>query len=250
MTMNFLPRSLRRPLAPCALALMTWLSMALPTAALAQNTPGVAVNPQNILNLSASASVEASKDLIAIVFSTTKEGSDAASVQTALKQALDAALAEAKSVAKPGQIDVQTGNFALYPRNNAKSAISGWQGSAELLVKGKDIQGVAQLAGRISTLTVARVGYELSREVREQLEADVTRKAIARFSANATDMSKSFGFTGHSIREVHVSMSAPNQHQPMVQARASSMMSSDMALPTEAGKATVTATVNGSIQMK
>ncbi len=250
MIMKFLPCSLHRALAPCALSFMALLAVALPTEADAQPTPGVAVNPQNILNLSASASVEVTKDLLAIAFSTTKEGSDAASVQTALKQALDTALAEAKKVAKPGQIDVQTGNFALYPRHNAKSGISGWQGSAELLVKGNDIQGVAQLAGRITSLSISRVGYELSREVREQVQAEVTEKAIARFRSNATDMSKSFGFSSHSIREVHVSMNEPNQHQPMAQARASSMMSSDMALPTEAGKATVTAVVNGSIQMK
>ena len=37
-------------------------------------------------------------------------------VQAQLKQALDAALAEAKKAARPGQVDVQTGNFSLFPR--------------------------------------------------------------------------------------------------------------------------------------
>jgi hypothetical protein len=37
-------------------------------------------------------------------------------VQTQLKAALDAALAEAKKSAQPGQLDVRTGNFSLSPR--------------------------------------------------------------------------------------------------------------------------------------
>ena len=72
--------------------------------------------PQGVLGLSASASVEVTKDVLAVTFSTTREGTDANAVQAQLKQALDAALAEAKKAARPGQVDVQTGNFSLYPR--------------------------------------------------------------------------------------------------------------------------------------
>ena len=72
--------------------------------------------PQGVLSLSASASVEVTKDLLAVTFSTTREGTDANAVQAQLKQALDAALAEAKKAARPGQVDVQTGNFSLFPR--------------------------------------------------------------------------------------------------------------------------------------
>ena len=208
------------------------------------------MSPQNVLNLSASASVEVTRDLIAIVFTTTKEGADAASVQAALKQALDAALAEARKAARPGQVEVQTGNFSLYPRHNSKSGISGWQGSAALVVQGKDVQGVAQLSGLITTMTIGSVGYQISRELRERVEAEATEKAIARFRARAGELSKGFGFSGYTVREVQVSTNEPPSHQPMMQARASSSMSADIALPTEAGKGSVTAVVNGSVQMK
>jgi len=55
--------------------------------------------PQGVVNLSASASVDVARDLLSITFSTTREGSDAAAVQSQLKQALDAALAEARKAA-------------------------------------------------------------------------------------------------------------------------------------------------------
>src|SRR5204863_3241264 len=64
--------------------------------------------PQGVVRLTSNASVEVTRDVLSIAFGTNREGADAATVQTQLKQALDAALAEAKKVAKPGQLDVQT----------------------------------------------------------------------------------------------------------------------------------------------
>ena len=58
--------------------------------------------PTGVVALTATASVEVTRDLMAVTLTATREGSDAHAVQAALKQALDGALAEAKSVAKPG----------------------------------------------------------------------------------------------------------------------------------------------------
>ena len=211
--------------------------------------------PSGVLNLSTSASVEVTKDVLAVAFSVTRDGADAQAVQSGLKQALDTALTEARKVAKPGQVEVQTGNFSLYPRygNPGKSGqpvINGWQGTAELLVQGKDIAAIAQLSGRIQTMSIARVIYLLSREAREKVEAEVMAQAIARWRAKAALMAQQFGYSGYSVREVSVSTN-DFQQQPvamlMKSARAPGM--ADEALPTEAGKGDVTATVNGSAQM-
>ena len=117
--------------------------------------------PQGVVSLSASASVEVVRDLLTVTLSTTRESADAATVQSQLKQALDAALAEAKRAAKPGQVEVQTGNFSISPRYTNKGASNGWQGSAELVLEGRDMQAIGQLTGRITTLTISRVGYNL-----------------------------------------------------------------------------------------
>ena len=71
---------------------------------------------QNVVQLSASGSVEVQQDLLSISMNTTREAPDAGTVQNQLKVALDAALAEAKKSAQPGQLDVRTGSFSLYPR--------------------------------------------------------------------------------------------------------------------------------------
>ncbi|MGN6830978.1 SIMPL domain-containing protein [Paucibacter sp. M5-1] len=207
---------------------------------------------QNALNLSATASQEVSRDVLGVSFTTTKEGTDAAQVQSALKQALDAALAEARKIAKPGQVEVQTGNFALYPRYAPKTGqINGWQGTAELQVEGKDTAAIAQLSGRIATMNIARVGYSLSREAREKVEGEVVAQAIARYKLRAADYARQFGFSGYQIGEVSVNtadsgpmpMAAPS----MMRMKAAGM--ADEALPVEAGKATVSVSVNGVVVM-
>ena len=211
--------------------------------------------PQGVATLAASASVEVARDLLSVTLTTTRDGTDAAQVQAALKQALDAALAEAKKAARPGQLDVQTGNFSLYPRyagapRGGSPAISGWQGSAELLIEGRDMPAIAALTGRVTTMTVGRVAYAMSREQREKVESEVAARAIERFRAKAAEIARQFGYGGYAIREVGVSSAEPSYPSaPMLRAQAMSA-AAEPALPVEAGKGTITVTVSGSVQMK
>ncbi len=209
-----------------------------------------APQPQGVVSLSSSASLEVVRDLLSITFNTSREGPDAAVVQSQLKQALDAALAEAKKVARPGQIEVQTGNFSLSPRYTSKGATNGWQGSAELIVEGRDMQGIGQLSGRITTLTINRVGHALSRELRERSEGEVAAQAITRYRAKAAEYARQFGYAGYTIREVNVS---GNEQQPMPRVMAMSARgaapASDEALPVEPGKGVVMVNVSGTVQM-
>jgi predicted secreted protein len=232
------------PVAAAALIAASFAGLVVSTTAAAQSAPP----PQNVVSLSASATVEVTKDLLTVVFGTTREGNDAGAVQSQLKQALDAALFEARRASKPGQLEVQTGNFSLYPRYSPKGGISGWQGSAELIVEGRDTQAVAQLTGRIQTMSIARVGFSLSREAREKVDAEVSALAINNFRSRAETTSKHFGFSGYTLREVQVSGSEPGGPMPVMRAQAS-RMAADEALPIEAGKANVTVMVSGSVQM-
>lgn len=206
--------------------------------------------PQNVLTLAASATTEVTRDWLGVTMSTTREGADAAAVQAALRQALDAALVEARKAVKPGQLEVRTGGFSISPRYAPKGGISGWQGSAELVLEGRDTAAISQLVGRLSTLTVARVGFSLSREAREKVETDVAAQAITRFRAMADAYAKQFGFSGYSIREVNVNASGDGAPpMPMMRAQMAGPALSEAALPVEAGRANVTAMVNGSVQM-
>ena len=225
--------------------------LAATTAALASVAHAEPAPLQGVVSLSASATVEVTKDLLNVVLSTNKEGQDAATVQSQLKQALDAALAEARKAAKPGQIEVQTGNFSLYPRYAPKGGLTGWQGSAELVIEGKDMSGIGALTGRITTMSVARVSQGVSRELREKVESDLAAQAIARYRAKAADYAKQFGYSGYVIREVNVSGTEPPGFvpMPMVRGKAMASMASDESLPVEVGKAQLAVNVSGSVQL-
>jgi predicted secreted protein len=223
---------------------MTALALAFAGAVQAQTLPP----PQNVVSLSASASVEVTKDVLTVVFSATREGADAATVQAQLKTAVEAVLAEARKLAKPGLVELHTGAFSLYPRYAPKGGLNGWQGSAEVVVEGKDIATIAAFAGRAQAMAIARVGFSLSREAREKVEADVTAQAVANFRSRADFVARQFGFGGWTLREVAVNTEQPPTGVPMMRMQAS-RAAADEALPVEAGKASVTASVNGSVQL-
>jgi predicted secreted protein len=206
--------------------------------------------PQDVLTLAASAAVDVQYDVLSMTLSATREGSDASMVQSQLRQAIDAALTEARKAQRPGQIDVRTGAFSLTPRyGNRGATITGWVGNGEVVLEGRDMAGIAALAGRLGTVTVARVGYTLARETRERIEADAVAQAITRFRARAGDYAKQFGFNGYTVREVHIGTADPVIVQPMLRQRMVAAEAADASIPVEAGKATVTVTVNGSVQM-
>ena len=212
---------------------------------------GVAAPLQNVVQLTASGSVEVGQDLLSITLNTTREGADANAVQTQLKTALDAALGEAKKSAQPGQMDVRTGNFSLYPRYGRDGKSIGWQGSTELVLEGRDFARISSTAGKIQTLTLANVSFGLSREQRAKVEGEAQSMAIERFKARATEIARGFGLSGYTLREVNVSADdqgfAPRPRVLAMQAKA---MVADAPVSVEAGKTTVLVTVSGSVQLK
>lgn len=213
--------------------------------------PNLSPPPQNVIQLAASGSVEVQQDLLTISMSTIREGADATVVQTQLKTALDSALNEAKKAVQPGQVDVRTGNFSLYPRYGRDGKITAWQGTTELVLEGRDFAKISATAGKIQTLTLGQVSFGLSREQRLKVEGDAQNQAIERFKARAADIAKSFGFAAYTLREVAVNTGDQGYvPRPRVMAMEAKSSMSDAAVPVEAGKATVTVTVSGSVQLK
>jgi predicted secreted protein len=207
---------------------------------------------QNLAQLSAVGSVEVQQDLLSISMNTTRDGADASAVQTQLKQALDTALAQARQAAAPGQMEVRTGNFSLNPRYGKDGKLSGWQGTTELVLEGRDFTRITTTAGKIQTLTLANVSFALSRDQRAKVEGEAQTLAIERFKAKAGEIAKGFGFSGYSLREVAVNGNdqGPSPRPYVMSMQAKSSIASDSAVAVEAGKTTVTVNVSGSVQMK
>ena len=216
----------------------------------AQNTQSISIAPpQNVAQLSASGSVEVQQDLLSISMTTTRDGTDAAAVQAQLRQALETALALARQAAAPGQMDVRTGNFSLFPRYGRDGKINGWQGSPELVLEGRDFPRITGTAGKIQTLSLGNISFGLSREQRAKVEGEAQTQAIERFKAKAVEIARNFGFAGYTVREVSVSSNDQGfspRPRVMSMARAEAQ---EAPVPVEAGRTTVLVNVSGSVQM-
>jgi predicted secreted protein len=206
--------------------------------------------PSQRVSLSASASVQVAQDLLSMSLSTTREGTDPQAVQSQIKSALDTALTLAKRDAKAGLMEVRTGRFGLSPRYGQNGKISGWQGTAELILEGQDFARISETAGKLTTLTVSNVSFGLTRTQRQTAQVQAQGEAIALFRQRASEIARSFDFQTYTLGEASVNFDdAMPLYKPqmMMAARA---MAADAPVPVEAGLASVLVTVSGSVQLK
>ena len=208
---------------------------------------------QQVLQLSASARQEVPQDWLSVVVRAQLDGSDPVALQNQLKSILDAAWTSLRPRLQPQQLEVHSGQFAIYPRHNNQGRVTGWQGQADLVIEGRDFAKVSQLAGNLPRMTVAQTDFSLSREGRQQLEAEVQSQAVQNFRQRAQALAKDFGFAGYTLRQV--SVSSVDRPEPGIQPRL--MMAADAAaapaqapIPLVAGKDEVRITVSGSIQLR
>ncbi len=217
----------------------------------AQSVGSLPPEPRNVVQLSASATVEVPQDWLTLTLSTSRDGPDAAVVQAQLRQALDQALVQARQQAQDGQLEVRTGDFHLSPRYSREGRITGWQGSAALVLEGRDFARIAALAGGIPTLTMGGVQFGLSRAAQIRVEVDAQATAIDRFKAKAGEIARRFGFSTYTLREIAVNANDQGPTpRPRMLAMSAKSEAADAPVPLEAGKSAVVVTVSGSVQLQ
>ncbi|PCE31913.1 SIMPL domain-containing protein [Burkholderia ubonensis] len=241
-----------------ALALSLVLAAAVPVA-LTLASPAAraqAVNPHfpepsGVLSLSSQASAEVPQDIIHITLFYEQQAKDPGSLTSALNQRADAALAQAKGVSG---VTAHTGAFSVYPSTDRDGKISAWRGRTEVVLESRDFAAASKLAGQLSNqMQVANVEFSLSPEAQRAAEQKLTTEAIKSFRVRADEAAKAFGYNNYSIRDVNVGSGRNVQPYPRMMAMAAAPMdSAKMSAPiaVEGGKATVSVTVNGSVQMK
>jgi predicted secreted protein len=258
MTMNAQDKTPLLALARCCRGFRGWVAvLALGMAAgMAQaEARATEVAPGNSVGLSASGFLEVPQDWLTVRMSVSREGADAAEVQSQLRQALDSGMGVARGAAAPNQqMTVRNGAFGVFPRYDKSGKISGWQGNAELLLEGRDFTRIANTAGKIQTLTISDMAFSLSRETQQKLESDVQALAIERFKRRAAEVAKGFGFGGFQLREINVSSADEGGNMP-VRSRAMAMESKSFSAASrevamEPGTSRVTVTVSGTVGLK
>ncbi|QTO47716.1 SIMPL domain-containing protein [Burkholderia latens] len=241
-----------------ALALSLALAAAVPVAltlaspaAHAQTANPHFPEPAGVLSLSSQASADVPQDIIHITLFYEQQAKDPGSLTAALNQRADAALAQAKGASG---VSAHTGSFSVYPSTDRDGKISAWRGRTEVVLESRDFAAASKLAGQLSSqMQVANVEFSLSPEAQRAAEQKLTTEAIKSFRARADEAAKAFGYSSYSIRDVNVGGGRNVQPYTRMMAMAAAPMdSAKMSAPisVEGGKATVSVTVNGSVQMK
>ncbi|MCX7662206.1 MAG: SIMPL domain-containing protein [Tepidimonas fonticaldi] len=222
------------------------LGVGVPLPLLAQGAPEA-----NVVHLSAQAEQRLPQDWITVTVAVRHQAPDAAAVQAHLRRTLDQALAHIRPRERAGRLEVASGGFLVQPRYGRDGQITGWQGSAELLLQGRDLPGVAALAAELPGMAVTGLQMSLSREAARQAEAAVRGQAIEAFRQQAAEVARAFGFQGYELREVHVGAQTPGpEPRPLLRAMAANGAEAAPALPVEPGQALLQVTVSGAVRLK
>ncbi|TSE31846.1 hypothetical protein Tther_00357 [Tepidimonas thermarum] len=204
----------------------------------------------HVVHLSAQAEQRLPQDWITVTVVARHQAPDAAAVQAHLQRTLEQALARARPQERPGRLEVASGDFQVQPRYGRDGQWSGWQGSAELRLQGRDLAGVAALAAELPGMAVTGVQMSLSREAARQAEAALRQQAIEAFRQQAADVARAFGFAAWELREVRIDAAVPGpQPRPLLRAMAASAETASP-LPVDPGQAVVQVTVAGSVRLK
>jgi predicted secreted protein len=238
---------------------MAWALMsalALPVASVqaqsTSNSPHAANAPLNqVLHLSASAQTEVPQDWLVITLSVQKEGLQAPAVQKQLNAILSSALAVATPTARPGALELKTGEMNVSPRYGRDGKMNGWVGSAQLVLQGRDAEQITTLAGRMPDLTVSQIDWRLSPEQKAAAEARIQAEAVAHFQSKAQSLTKQFGFTAYTLREVRVIAQEAGEGVVMPRMAMAQMDSpAPSPVPAVAGKSRVVVNISGSIVLR
>ncbi|WP_454722659.1 MULTISPECIES: SIMPL domain-containing protein [Cupriavidus] len=202
--------------------------------------------PAGVLSLSAQAATDVPTDVVHLTLAAEQEGAEPGAISSALSAKAQQVIAQARRTAG---VQAESGGFTINPTTDRNGRISTWRGRAEVILQSRDFAAVSKLAGQLaSQMQVQNIAFSLSREARQATEGKLAEQAVASFRAKADATTKLFGYGSYTIREVQVSEIGAVQPMPRMYA-AKAMMSDAAPVPVEGGKAQVTVTVNGSVQM-
>ena len=200
------------------------------------------------LSLEAAASSDVAQDKVEITLAKEIEGADQAQLSDQLNKVLASTLATAKRNTK---VESRSGSYRVWANTDRNGKITGWRGRAELVLESKDFVAASTLAGELSqAMAVANINFSLSREAREAEEQRLLQEAAKAFGVRASSAAKAFGFGSYAVKTLDLSGSGTvYSPRPMMMRAASADAKMAEALPLEAGKATVTVSVRGTVEL-
>ena len=205
--------------------------------------------PDRRVGFSAERSREVANDWVTAVLSVTHEDPSPAEVAARVNADMTWALGLARS---RSAVRTRSGGYSTQPVYDPKrGSVRQWRGVQEVVLEGGDVAAVSALVGELQErLQVQSLGMSVSPERRRKVEDELVVEVLEAFQARAELVRKSFGASGYRLVEVHVGTGGggPPPVRPMMRAMAAD---AEMAPPAlEGGTSEVSATANGTIELR
>ena len=219
--------------------------MALPGAA--QAAPAADLN-YNLIDFSVQARREVGNDLMQATLFAESVGSNPGELAATVNKRIAAAVAQAKAAQG---VKVESGNYHSWA-NYQKGKQDGWRTRAELRLESRDFAVLAGLIGRLQAGDVQLGGMQflISPALRSQVEAELTKEALAAFQARADLVRQSLAAQTSRIVTLHLDAQTPQTPRPMFRAKAMAAMEEAVAPPAEAGTSEIVITASGTVQVQ
>ena len=200
------------------------------------------------VQLQAAASSELPNDEMVVQLAVERAGPTAEKLNEEVLNALNLALAKAKTVAG---VKARLGSVTTQPEWGPQGKRTGWRVRGVVVLEGKDLKATGTLAGELSSdLQIAGVSFRLTEAARTQEEARLLKEAAAAFNQRAKEAAAAFGFGGFELKELNINHATPNPPRPMQMEMRAASMAAPPTVPTDGGDATVTLTISGSVELK
>ena len=203
------------------------------------------------LTLEASAKADISNDEMVVVMAFERDGTDLASINQSVNQALAAAIADAKKVVG---VKARLGSINTNPNWTSQGKPSGWRVRGEVVMTSKELAALGTLTGQLGQkLQITSIQFRLSDDSRKDAEKRLIRDAAQAFKDKATDAAKAFGYSGYTVKDIGLNQGFQVSVRPMSMMRGKAdmvSMSGSAPVPTESGESEVIVTFNGSVDLK
>lgn len=199
----------------------------------------------NTVNVQVQAERDVPNDRMTVVLVAERDGSDAARVAGLINQDMQWAMEIMKqySFAHP-----QTRNYQTWPVYEKDRTITGWHALQELEIKGTDMEGMSDLAGKLQEkLKIRQMSFSPADATRRAVENELIAEAMHMFRERLEVIRNNMDDKYYRI--INLTINTGGYQPPVVYAQ--SMAEARAAMPSpavEAGTSALTVTVSGSVQ--
>ncbi|MGO3123498.1 MAG: SIMPL domain-containing protein [Advenella sp.] len=249
------------------IAMFTLGAVAVPaTAVRAQpaTSPATAQSTEPTLALSASASETVAQDTVTLTLTRELRGENQVDLSRSVNEAMNKIRDKAKS---DKDLEVRTGSYQVWferdnnrpvepaaagtrtvdAKDDSKADDAGgiWVARGELLITSKNMEKASQFAADVDEdMALDGIRFSLSREARETIEKRLLAATTKAFKTRAQDAVTALEFGGYRIKSLRLGdVGQPESYQPRMMA----MRAAKAGPAIEAGKETVTLSMEGAI---